>query len=85
MGAGCSSIVHYPWHEQQSEDPRAVLGMMDPSARPCVPLDMLTFAVPMKLFITIVKDMRESFLMTPGWDRVRRKIEQSRRLQSSQV
>lgn len=84
MGAGCSSIVYYPWHEQQSDDPRAVLGMMDPSARPCVPLDVLTFAVPMKKFITMVRDMEESFLTTPTWDRVKNKITQSSRLHTRQ-
>lgn len=74
MGAGCSSIIHYPWHEEQSDDPRAVLGMMDPSARPCIPLDMLTFAVPMKKFTRMVRDMEESFLITPTWDKVKKKI-----------
>ncbi|MDD1729514.1 MAG: DUF169 domain-containing protein [Methanospirillum sp.] len=80
MGAGCSSIVHYPWHEQQSPDPRAVLGMMDPSARICVPLDVLTFAVPMKKFVSMIHDMEESFLITKAWDRVIKKIERDNRL-----
>jgi hypothetical protein len=78
MGSGCSSIVYHPWHEEQSDDPRAVLGMMDPSARPCVPVDMLTFAVPMRKFVTMISDMKESFLITPSWDRVKNKIVQSR-------
>lgn len=82
MGAGCSSIVHYPWYEQHSDDPRAVLGMMDPSARPCVPLDTLTFAVPMKRFIHMIRDMKESFLITPSWDRVKKKITQSSKVHS---
>ena len=77
MGAGCSSIVHYPWHEQQSDDPRAVTGMMDPSARPCVPLDTMTFAIPMKKFTSMVSDMEESFLITPTWKKVQQKIKQS--------
>ena len=80
MGAGCSSLIYYPWHEEQSDDPRAVLGMMDPSARPCVQMDMLSFAVPMKKFTGMVQDMEESFLTTPAWDRVRAKIEQGHEL-----
>lgn len=80
MGAGCSSIIHYPWHEAQADDPRAVLGMMDPSARPCIPLDTLTFAVPMKKFATMVRDMEECFLINPDWDKVRKKIEKSNAL-----
>lgn len=74
FGSGCSSIIYYPWFEQQSENPRAVLGMFDPSARPCVPSDELTFAVPMKKFEKMVSYMEESFLVTPAWEKVRRKI-----------
>jgi uncharacterized protein (DUF169 family) len=50
FGSGCSSIIHYPRLEQRSDQPRAVLGMFDPSARPCVPVDILTLAIPMKKF-----------------------------------
>ena len=77
MGAGCSSIIHYPWLEQQKENPKAVLGMFDPSARPCVPPDMLTMAIPMKKFVRMVKFMEESFLITRSWDTVKKKIERS--------
>ncbi|MDD1724762.1 MAG: DUF169 domain-containing protein [Methanospirillum sp.] len=79
MGAGCSSTVHYPWHEQQAEDPKAILGMMDPSARPCIPGDILTFAVPMRLFTRMIENMEESFLSTPPWNRVMKKIKESSR------
>ena len=78
MGAGCSSIVHYPYVEQQSGDPRAVMGMMDPSARPCVPVDVMTFAVPMKKFIPMIRNMEESFLRTHTWKKVQTKIKMSR-------
>ncbi|WP_373838084.1 DUF169 domain-containing protein [Methanospirillum sp.] len=74
MGSGCSSIVYYPWHEGQGDDPKAVIGMMDPSARPCVPLDTITFAVPMKKFSKMVRDMNESFLTTHTWKKVIQKI-----------
>jgi hypothetical protein len=77
MGAGCSSIIYYPWLEQQKEDPKAVLGMFDPSARPCVPLDVLTMAFPMKKFARVIGYMEESFLITKTWDTVKKKIERS--------
>jgi hypothetical protein len=35
--AGCASIVDFPLKELKSSEPRAVLGMFDVSARPCVP------------------------------------------------
>lgn len=77
FSSGCGSIILYPWLEQQKEDPRAVLGLFDPSARPCVPVDMLTFAVPMKKFVRMVADMEESFLITDTWKKVIKKIGQS--------
>ena len=77
MGAGCSSLIYYPWLEQQKENPRAVLGMFDPSARPCVPPDMLTMAFPMKKFTRVVGFMEESFLITKTWDTVKKKVARS--------
>ena len=82
FGAGCSSIFYYPWLEQQKEEPKAVLGMFDPSARPCVPLDVLTMAFPMKKFIQVVGFMEESFLITESWGKVVKKIDRSDRLYS---
>jgi hypothetical protein len=77
MGAGCSSLIYYPWLEQQKENPKAVLGMFDPTARSCVPSDMLTMAFPMKKFSRMVGFMEESFLITKTWDTVKEKIGQS--------
>ena len=77
MGSGCSSIIYYPWHEQQMENPKVVLGMFDPSARPCVPLDILTMAFPMKKFSNVIEYMEESFLITKTWDTVQKKIGRS--------
>ena len=74
FGAGCSSIVHYPYLESQSDRPRAVIGMFDPSARPCVPADVLTFAVPMKKFEKMLSYMEESFLITDTWNEIRNRI-----------
>lgn len=76
FGSGCSSIIHEPWLEQQKDRPRAVLGMFDPSSRKCVPPDILTFAVPMKKFTTMIVDMEESFLTTETWETVKKKIRQ---------
>lgn len=75
FGSGCSTIIYFPWFERQSESPRAVLGMFDPSARPCVPTDELSFAVPFNKFEKMAGYMEESFLTTPAWDKVKRKIQ----------
>jgi hypothetical protein len=74
FGAGCATIVHYPLLEKESERPRAVMGMLDVSARPCVAADVMTIAVPMKKFVGIVDNMEESFLVTNSWQKVKRRI-----------
>ncbi|HVN58676.1 MAG TPA: DUF169 domain-containing protein [Bacteroidales bacterium] len=76
FGAGCSSAVHYPYLESLSDRPRAVIGMFDPSARPCVPSDVLTFSVPMKKLEIMIGCMEESFLITDTWETVRKRIKQ---------
>lgn len=76
FGAGCGTIVQYPYLEKNSEHPRAVLGMFDVSARPCVPEDVLTFSMPMKKFVRMIENMPESFLITPSWSKVHKRINQ---------
>jgi len=78
FGSGCSCIVYYPYHELQSPRPRAMLGMFDVSARPCVPSGVLTFAVPWSKFVRMVDDMEESFLITGTWNKVQARIKQLR-------
>jgi len=74
FGSGCGTMVHYPYLESLSERQRAVIGMFDPSARPCVPGDVLTFAVPMKKFERMIGYMEESFLITGTWRSVKKRI-----------
>ncbi len=74
FGAGCSTIVMHPYLERDSQRPRAVLGMFDVSARPFVPKETLTFAVSMNKFTRMIDNMEESFLITPSWEKVRKRI-----------
>jgi uncharacterized protein (DUF169 family) len=75
MGSGCSSIVAYPYLEKESLNPRAVIGMFDPSARPYVPRDMLSFSVPMKKFATMIENIEDSFLVTNTWKKLSKRID----------
>jgi uncharacterized protein (DUF169 family) len=74
FGAGCSTIVMYPYLESDSQRPRAVLGMFDVSARPFVPAETLTFAAPMNKFDRMIDNMEESFLITSSWEKVQKRI-----------
>ena len=74
MGSGCASILQHPIAEASSPQPRCVLGMFDVSARPHVPATTLTFAVPMRRFEAMVRNMDESFLITASWQAVRSRL-----------
>ncbi len=74
FSAGCGSIIRFPLMEGRSRHPRAVIGLFDPSARPWAGENILTFAAPIKKFAEMVEDMDESFLITPTWDRILKRI-----------
>jgi hypothetical protein len=75
FGAGCSTVVTHPYLEQRKEKPRCVIGNFDVTARPFVPADTLTFAVPLKKLERMCANMDESFLTTHAWETVRRRID----------
>jgi len=74
FGSGCSSIIQYPYLEKNSARPRGVIGMFDPSARPFVPGNALTFSVPMNKFARMIENMEESFLITDTWKAIQKRI-----------
>jgi uncharacterized protein (DUF169 family) len=74
FGSGCSSIVTYPLHEADKKEPRATLGMFDVSARPMVGREVLTFAIPYALFLSLLENVNGSFLETESWKKVLRRI-----------
>jgi hypothetical protein len=74
FGSGCASIVQYPYLEARSARPRAVIGMFDISARPYIGKDRLSFAASMSKFKRMVDNMEESFLITPSWVKIQKRI-----------
>jgi hypothetical protein len=74
FSAGCGSIIQYPYLEGSSQSPRAVVGMFDVSARPFLPREVLSFAVPRARFDRMVDNMDESFLITPSWGTIQKRI-----------
>lgn len=75
FGSGCSTIVQYPYLEKDSECPKAIIGMFDPSARPFVPPDVITLSVPINKFTRMINYMEESFLITNTWSRIKKRID----------
>ncbi|RDV84550.1 DUF169 domain-containing protein [Ammonifex thiophilus] len=71
FAAGCQAIGILPYREAQAEQPRAVVGLVDLSARRNVAKllgrEVFTFAVPFKLFRVMEEWVEESFLAKEEW------------------
>jgi|WetSurMetagenome_2_1015567.scaffolds.fasta_scaffold95392_2 uncharacterized protein (DUF169 family) len=77
-GAGCHQVMLLPYKEMASEDPRAVLGLTDPSARQQVMHvlgdDVFTFAVPFGMFKEMEADAPGSFLSRNTWKSIETRL-----------
>ena len=74
FAAGCGSLVYFPYSEKDNLRPRAVIGMFDVSARPCVQEEVLSFSVPTLKFMKMISYMDECFLITDSWKKVQKRI-----------
>ena len=74
FASGCAAIVSFATTENRKGGRRCFLGMFDPSARPLVPKDELTFAVPMSRFKEMLTTMLDSALYQKAFSVVKRRI-----------
>jgi len=69
--AGCQTLGIYPYREAESENPRAVVGLTDISARIYIRSQLgeglMTFTVPYKMFEEMESNVEGSFLERPLW------------------
>lgn len=74
FGSACMTTMMYPLLEGRNENPRSVLGLWDPSARPFVPPGTLSLSMPFKRLLALIEFMEESFLSTPTWEMIQHRI-----------
>lgn len=74
FASGCAAVVAFATTENRKGGRRCFLGMLDPSARPLVPKNELTFAVPMSRFSEMLHTMPDSALYQHAFTVVRRRI-----------
>ncbi len=79
FGSGCSSIVTWPLRYLSQGKPKAVVGGWDLADRKYLKGDEITFTVPLGMFDQMVDRWNESFLTTPTWETIRKRINRSRR------
>lgn len=75
FGSGCSAVVAQAVQENRNGGRRCFLGLFDPSVRPWVGPDELSFVVPMSRLGEMCGTMRASCLFdTHAWGKVRERI-----------
>lgn len=74
MGSACSSICLYPFNEIPSDEPRAIIGLIDITARHYLDPDILSFTVPYKMFLQMEGDIPGSFLEKKPWRELKKRI-----------
>ncbi len=70
FGAGCHTVCIIPYHEDDVEIPRAVIGLTDISARKQVDKDILSFTLPYKMLLEMETNVEGSFLQKGEWHKV---------------
>lgn len=77
FGAGCSNIVTWPLKYLAQGKLKAVLGGWDPSDRPFLKTDEISFSMPHALYELMLAGWPKSFLARSAWQKVKRKIARS--------
>lgn len=76
FGSGCSTVVAHTTRENRNNGQRTFLGMFDPSVRPHIESNLLSFTIPMSRFRKMYHTFNESCLKgTHAWHKVKERIE----------
>lgn len=74
FSSGCASIVTRAISENKSGGRSCFIGMLDPSARPLIPENELTFTIPMCRLMEMLETMDDSSLYQKAFSALRRRI-----------
>ena len=77
FGSGCSSVVSMTIVENARQGQRCFMGLLDPSVRPYVGTNELSFTIPMSRFKSMMETMKECFLFdSHAWKKVKARLEE---------
>lgn len=80
FGSGCANIFAWPLHYRRRGLRKAVIGGADPSCRPFMGVDELSFTVTSDVLLAMQEAFPRSFLTGKTWTGVRKKIDRSRKV-----
>lgn len=76
FGSGCSAVVTQAVVENRKQGRRTFIGFFDPSVRPYVEPDILSFVIPMVRFKEMYHTMRDSCLFgTHAWGKIQSRMD----------
>jgi hypothetical protein len=78
FGTGCDLIVGFSIHELAFDQPKAVIGALDPSVRSRFKPYLLTFATPWSKFLSMLENIDESFLATDSWTDIKSRFSKAK-------
>lgn len=75
FGSGCANVVTQTIKENSIGGYRSFIGFLDPSVRPYLASNILSFTVPMSRLSVMLRTMRDSCLFdTHAWGRIKERI-----------
>ena len=77
FGSGCSTVVSMTVAENKRQGHRCFLGLFDPSVRPWVGKNELSFTIPFSRFVPMMETMKDTFLFgSHAWERIKNRMEE---------
>lgn len=74
FGSGCAAFVTFAINENRANGKRCFIGLLDPSARPRVAENELSFTIPMSRFREMLTTMEDSALFQKAYSVLRNRI-----------
>lgn len=72
--SGCGAVVTIPMKYKNEGIKKAVWGMHDISARLRIPKDLMTLAMPYKMFVEMCEETDNSFIICDDWAKIKERI-----------